>query len=407
MIRTTSHSLQFATDFKKNKLDDLFSEYQIVVNKFINLFWNEKKLVSKPNKDQWRQVESWMCGKAMKCAYRQAIQMIKSTKDKQNKLVWKQYKSVFKRAKDRNKDWDIIKLKWSEWSKDKKFRDKTKIPEFNGNSIELNSDLITVYTETKVKSFDLIVRLGSIFGNRYSLVLPTKKHKQFNKHISNGFNVNSSGRLRRSQNGQYFVDLFLEKETPQVKESGELLGIDVGIKKLMSLSNGEFIGKEIERLIQKVKSKKQNSLNQKKAIKEVKDYIGKCVNELELDNLSTIVIEDIKQSKMMKRGKSSKSHRKTLSKWYHNLFVGRLSGRCEENRVFLTSINPAYTSQKCSHCGEIHSESRNCEIYLCKSCGMQMDADHNASINIKNCFLNKESTVPNDIKSCISLHNFV
>ena len=110
---------------------------------------------------------------------------------------------------------------------------------------------------------------------------------------------------------------------------------------------------------------------------------------------------------MMKRGKSSKNHRKTLSKWYHNLFVGRLSGRCEENRVFVATINPAYTSQKCSQCGEIHAESRNGEVYLCKSCGMQMDADYNASINIKNCFLNKEPTVPNDIKSCISLHNFV
>lgn len=405
MIRTTSHSLQFATDFKKSKLDDLFSEYQIVVNKFINLFWNEKKLVSKPNANQWRLVNSWLCGKVMKCAYRQAIQMIKTTKDKQQKLVWKQYKSVYIMAKSKGKNWEIVNKKWSEWSKDKKFRDKTKIPEFNGNSIELNSDLIRVYTETKVKSFDLIVRLGSIFGNRYSLVLPTKKHKQFNKHISDGFNVNSSGRLRRSQNGQYFVDLFLEKETPDVKESGEIIGIDVGIKKLMSLSNGEFIGKNIEKLIQKVKSKKQNSLNQKKAIKEVKDYIGKCVNELELDNLSCIVIEDIKQSKMMRRGKSSKQHRKTLSKWYHNLFVGRLSGRCEENRVFLTSINPAYTSQKCSQCGEIHSESRNGEIYSCKNCGLQMDADYNASLNIKNNFLNKESIVPNDTKTLLSFPN--
>ena len=405
MIRTTSHSLKFITDFKKSKLDDLFSEYQLVTNKFVNLFWNEKKLPSKPNKDQWRLVESWLCGKAMKCAYRQAIQMIKSTKDRQNKLVWSQYKRVFKRAKDKNKDWNITKLKWSEWSKDKKFRDKTKIPEFNGNSIELNSDLVTVYTETKVKEFDLIVRLGSIFGNRFSLVLPTKKHKQFNKHTSNGFSVNSSLRLRRKE-GEYFVDVFLEKEAESIKD-GEVLGIDVGIKKLMSLSNGEFVGTNIEKLIQKVKNRKTGSLNQKKTIKEVKDYISKCVNELELDNLSCIVIEDIKQSKMTKRGKSSKQHRKTLSKWYHNLFVGRLSGRCEMNRVHLVTVNPAYTSQMCSHCGEIHRESRVGELYSCKSCGFSSDADYNASLNIKQLFLSKEPTVPNDIKSCISLHNFV
>lgn len=215
MIRTTSHSLKFVTDFKKSKLDDLFSEYQIVTNKFVNLFWNGKKLPSKPNKDQWR----------------------------------------------------------------------------------------------------------------------------------------------------------------------------------------------IEKLIQKVKQKKTGSLNQKKAVKEVKDYISKCVNELQLDGLSCIVIEDIKQSKMMKRGKSSKQHRKTLSNWYHNLFVGRLSGRCEMNRVHLATINPAYTSQKYSQCGEIHSESRVGELYSCKSCGLKLDADYNASLNIKQLFLSKEHTVPNDIKSCISLYN--
>ncbi len=38
MIRTTSHSLKFITDFKKSKLDNLFSEYQLVTNKFVNLF---------------------------------------------------------------------------------------------------------------------------------------------------------------------------------------------------------------------------------------------------------------------------------------------------------------------------------------------------------------------------------
>jgi transposase len=48
----------------------------------------------------------------------------------------------------------------------------------------------------------------------------------------------------------------------------------------------------------------------------------------------------------------------------------------------LIKINPAYTSQMCSGCGDIDKENRNMETYQCSSCGFLIDADHNAAINI-------------------------
>lgn len=86
MIRTTEHSLKFITDYKKQKLDILFDEYQRVVNCYVNLFWNKTSWKSKASSEEYNQVDSWLMGKVMKCAYAQAIQMIKSTKDKQKKL---------------------------------------------------------------------------------------------------------------------------------------------------------------------------------------------------------------------------------------------------------------------------------------------------------------------------------
>jgi IS605 OrfB family transposase len=399
MIRRTQHSLKDITGQKREHLDSLFSEYAVVVNKFIQLLWNEKKLPSKPNATQWRQVQSWLCGKTMKCAYRQAVQAIKSAQDKNKKLIYKKYQKVYFKAKTRNKNWSIVNQKWSDWSKDRVFRNRVSIPVFKGDSIDLNSDLVRIYPDTKMKLFDLAVRLGSIWGNRLSVVLPTNKHKRFNKFVREGYELNSSIQLRRI-NGQYYLNLFHEKETPKVKTEGEVLGIDIGLKKMMSTSDGRFYGQgRFESLIKKLHGRQCGSKNHAQTILEIKDYIGNQVNQIVMDDLSVIVIEDLNLASMQERnGRNSKSLRKKLGSWNARLLFGRLRLRTEENRVLLASVEPEYTSQQCSICGAIHKESRKGERYECIECGGIVDADTNGGRNIRSRFLGrakpKGDTVP-------------
>lgn len=395
MIKRTQHSLKFITAKKRKLLDKLFDEYRRVVNDFIKLYSHEEHLFSKACAAQWRRVPTWLCGKAVKCAYKQAIQMIRATQSKNHKLIYKAYRRVYSYAKRRNKNWDIVNQKWSAWSVGRKFRQRIQMPVFNGNSVDLNSDLATIFlTPSTMKSFDLAVRLGSIFGHRLSLLLPTKKHEHLNKYLEDGYVVKSSIQLRRIEE-QYYVNLFLEKDTSNVITTGQTVGIDVGIKKLISTSDGIFLGKDIEGKIQKLKRRVCNSKNYKQTLIEIKDYIGQQVNQLDLTGVSTIVVEDLTVQDMCRRnGRSSKEHRKTLSNWNTRLLFGRLSNRCEENRVFFTSVEPAYTSQTCSSCGVICKESRKGERYECKHCGASLDADHNAALNIRSRFLSRGFTVP-------------
>lgn len=402
MIRTTEHSLKYITDYKKQKIDILFDEYQRVVNCYINVFWNQTSWKSKATAEEYKLVDSWLMGKVAKCAYVQAIQIIRSTKDKQRKLVYKQYKRVYSKAKRKNKNWDIVNQTFTVWSKDKTFRDRTKIPFFSGDSIELNSDLCKIYQDVSISHFDMVVRLGSIWGNRLSLELPIRKHKHFNQLLESGFNIKSSLRLSR-KNNKYSINLYLSKETEQVKDEGDIIGIDVGIKKLMTVSNNTFIGTDIESIIKKYKRRKQNSKNSKKTLKQIKDYIGYSVNQLNIENIQCVVMEDLKSSNMLVKSRTSKEFRKTLSKWNQNLLVERIRNKCELNRVRLHFILPHYTSQRCSQCGEIHKESRKGELYQCINCGYKIDADYNASLNIVNKFLNKESVVPFDTKTSIPI----
>ncbi|NEO82559.1 MAG: transposase [Moorea sp. SIO4G3] len=47
------------------------------------------------------------------------------------------------------------------------------------------------------------------------------------------------------------------------------------------------------------------------------------------------------------------------------------------------AVNPAYTSQNCSECGEVVKKSLSTRTHVCK-CGCKLDRDHNAAINILN-----------------------
>ncbi len=397
MIRRTTHSLKFATNFKGNKLDDFFAEYERVVNQFIDMFWTLDKLPSKINSEVYHKIDSWLLGKAMKCAGNQAIKIVKSTWKKNNQLTYKKYKKIFSKCKknDRNIN-GILDKKWKEWIKDKTFRRQCSKPFFNGNTIDLNSDLVKIRDSKKSTEFDLWIRIGSVFGNRFSLILPTKKHKNFNKHLAKGFDLRKSITLRKDHKSKYFVDLFLEKKEDEtiIKKQDNSLGIDTGINKLFSLSDGTFLGTDIKRLLTKLNRKVQGSKRYNKCLREIKHYIGQSVNKIDFDQLDLIVMEDLKNITKNTKGRTNKTLRKQLGHWNIKLVFDRIINKCELNRVWFELVNPQYTSQTCSRCQVIDKTSRKGEVYECSSCGASLDADTNASINILSRFLDKECTVP-------------
>lgn len=398
MKRRVSCSLNNFTRVKQNKLDEFFIEYQRVVNCFIDLYFEQDKLPSKIGSSEYHKVNSWLLGKAMKCAGNQAIKIIKSIRDKDKQLVYKQYKRVFAKCKKANRNhFGILDKVYSEWIKDKKINRKVNKPVFEKFVIDLNSDLISIQDSKKAKSFDLWIRVGSVFGNRYSLILPTKKHKQFNKMIANGFELAKSASLRKIGN-QYFVDLYFEKQDIPVKSVKSSIGIDLGINKLLTLSDGRKLGVDIKRLINKLHRRKVGSRNYNQTLAEIKCYIGNSINKIGIENYDLIVMENLKNITKNTKGRVNKTTRKLLGNWNINLVYRRIEDKCGFRGTKLVFVNPEYTSQMCSSCGEIHKESRNGEIYECIKCGTALDADVNGAINILNRFKNEALTVPHNTK---------
>ena len=76
---------------------------------------------------------------------------------------------------------------------------------------------------------------------------------------------------------------------------------------------------------------------------------------------------------------------RSILKSYMGRFGQILAYKCQvtDNRDLIT-VNPAYTSQQCSHCGHVDKHNRESQaIFVCQSCGMRMNADVNAAINIR------------------------
>jgi IS605 OrfB family transposase len=390
--RKSEHILDFATGYKRNKLDDFFAEYKRVVNCFIDLYWEMDRLPPQTNTTHYSQIDSWLLGKAMKCAGNQALQNIRSRRKEEKDLLDKAYKRVYRKAINKGKKWDLVAKRKTQWMKGKTFRKRASKPVFKEDTITLNSDLCHIQDNKKASHFDMWIRIGSVFGNRFSLILPTKKHWHYNDCMKQGFETKKSITLWKSPRGHYYVRLYHEKQVEETPKEGKVVGIDVGVNKLMSTSENKFHGTKLTEKIDKLNRRKQGSRNWRQTIAEIKHYIDYEIKQLSWDNLSALVLEDLSVKSMMKiKDKKDKyfgkEKRKKIGHWNIRHLTQRIMEKCEMYRVHLAFVPPQYTSQRCSKCGEIHAESRRKELYECVACGYTCDADYNASLNILHLFL--------------------
>ena len=72
----------------------------------------------------------------------------------------------------------------------------------------------------------------------------------------------------------------------------------------------------------------------------------------------------------------------------HGRFRTMLRYKCERSGAQLVEVPAAYTSQTCSrcqHCAPANRESQ--AVFRCQRCGLQLNADHNAALNIRQAAL--------------------
>lgn len=228
-------------------------------------------------------------------------------------------------------------------------------------------------------TFDLWIKI-SILGGR-PIYLPTKRHHHFNSFYNKGWELLKSCRLRRTKQG-FFLDVFFEKQLPPIRKLGEMVGLDLGFRKLAVISDGQIVGGTLKQEIERFYRRKKSHLI-------IKEHINSELKKIDFTRIRVLVIErlrDVKKGRSKKARKYKKKRRnrytnRLLSHWAYRHACTKLELLCEENRVFLIEVYPYWSSQVCHKCGS--RGIRRDEKFVCPACGYKGDADYNAACNIR------------------------
>ncbi len=213
----------------------------------------------------------------------------------------------------------------------------------------------------------------------------------------------------RRINGKWFACICQEVEPELLPPSDEAIGIDVGLKTFAALSNSEFIENprffrkeekalaKAQRKLSKVKNEQQKrgSRERRKARKVVSriherirnrrhDFCHQNARRI-VNRFGIIAVEKLSVKSMLGNHCLAKS----ISDASWSQFRSVLTSKAESAGRKVLAVNPAYTSQDCSGCGyrpdgrEGRTKKKLSDRWhLCPMCGLSVDRDTNAAVNI-------------------------
>jgi len=204
--------------------------------------------------------------------------------------------------------------------------------------------------------------------------------------------------IKKDNLGQWFAILVTEIDDPKPIEPNTTIGVDVGLKSLVTLSTGEAIQypkyyvqaeQKLTVAQRNLSRKKKGSANRRKAkirvakihqrVKSLRDEFLHQVSRKLVDSADMVVFENLNISGMLK------NHH--LAKHIQDHSWGKLiqftQGKAAKAGKVVELVDARYTSQKCSQCGIMVTKTLADRTHLCPNCGLKMDRDLNASLNIR------------------------
>jgi len=248
-----------------------------------------------------------------------------------------------------------------------------KIPCFKGYPI-LDKKFVNI--QSGQNSFDIWIKLSTLAKGK-RIHLPTKKHKRLN------YWLNKGKLLQGCELHPNKLIVWVEVEKQHWK-TGKSLGVDLGMQKLIATSSGDFFGKHIAALTNKILRKKKNSNSYKRVLRERDNYVNQEINKLNWSELGVLAYENLTNISKGKSGlRKYKRFRVKQQHWVYRKVITRIIEKCEENRVRPIYVNPQNTSRTCPICNNVDEASRKLDKFYCLNCGYEQDADTVGAINIK------------------------
>ncbi len=195
------------------------------------------------------------------------------------------------------------------------------------------------------------------------------------------------------------VTVVQERDDPQGEaENRTVLGVDTNVDGYLAVtSTGAFIGntdwlnherREYER--RRAHLQQRGTRSAHLTIQSIGDRFARwsedflhraskrLVREAVAHGCTTIVFEDLAGI----RDRISDASK--FQQWAFRELRRQTNYKARAEGITVETVNPAYTSQRCSHsaCGFTHGDNRNGDAFCCQKCGKELHADYNAARNI-------------------------
>ena len=298
------------------------------------------------------------------------------------------------------KEVDSLALANAQLNLEKAFKNFLKNKDFGFPKYKCKSNPVQSYTTNNQNT--IYVKNGYIKLPKLKSLIKIKLHREMKGLIK-------SVTISKNSLNHYFVSLLCEEEIEELPKTNKNIGIDLGIKKFATMSdctkvpNLKFT-KEYEKRLKREQrklsrrgrlaksnnkklSESKNYQKQKKKVAKIynkirnkrKDFINKISTEI-INSHDIICIEDLNIKGMLKNHKLARN----ISDVSWSEFGRQLEYKANWYGRIIVKVPKFYPSSKtCSNCGNVKKELLLSErTYHCECCGLKIDRDYNASINI-------------------------
>jgi IS605 OrfB family transposase len=205
----------------------------------------------------------------------------------------------------------------------------------------------------------------------------------------------TNAQLIRRKDKNYYLNLQMCQELPIKNKDCNIVGIDLGIKNIAVCSDNTFYNskklknikgkyQKLKRDLQSIGTKSAKRKLQRISRKEnrfVRD-VNHCISKKIVNaNYTVFALENLKNIRYNVRTYNKKLNR-MIGNWSFAMLQGFVQYKAERLGKSIVFVRPYYTSQQCSKCGCIKKENRVGNVFKCKDCRFELNADLNASRNI-------------------------
>jgi putative transposase len=208
------------------------------------------------------------------------------------------------------------------------------------------------------------------------------------KQIPEGADIANGNLIHK--NGNYYLSITTYQEKTKQMPAVESVGIDFGLSKQLTLSNGTAIqymvpvSPKLRKLARKLSKQKIHSKNWNKTrIKLNKEY-EKATNIKEDIKNKVVSHLKTKYGTVCFQDENIKAWQRIWGRKIMITSIGGIISTLKQKVHTPIEVNRMYPSTKtCSKCGNIQNITLDERVYVCKKCSNVMDRDYNSSINME------------------------